>query len=432
MNQNRHRSHTGCWTCKSARRRCDRARPACEACHRRGLVCEGYAVRLRWGSGIASRGRFRGALLPLEDAVPARLPGRQRDLLRNAQQLFTDFSTTGIQLLHATPTASPLLPLLPQLCRHSEALYNVCVALQALLSAPDDTTRFLHCFDAALTRFRAELASTSNSRNADGLPDATFTAGLLLCTIGSMHGLPWTMHLQGMYSLLRIPPTPSSPDMPFSSHLVEVMGVMDLPGLVLARQTSCLHVWRRHCFGRTGVEPVSGLPRSLLDLYSSTFHYADRDSRSAETAEAALWAWTGEGGNPLQYRLWEVHRLAAILNIRQHSVSVPSVPSVSSDTLAMRALDNLDALRQSCADSQAGSSVMNATSFPLFVVGMEIARLSSPPELRDIIRQCFHAQPQQVDAGLHVLLALLERVWAGDPVDIEQFLRQKNMEIRLI
>lgn len=76
------RSHQGCWTCKRRRRRCDNTRPTCQSCVRRGVDCEGYEVRLKWGSGIASRGRYTGADKPLEESVPPRPKGRQRDLIR--------------------------------------------------------------------------------------------------------------------------------------------------------------------------------------------------------------------------------------------------------------------------------------------------------------------------------------------------------------
>lgn len=76
------RSYQGCWTCKRRRRRCDNARPTCQSCARRGIDCEGYEVRLKWGSGIASRGRYTGAEKPLEESVPPRPKGRQRDLIR--------------------------------------------------------------------------------------------------------------------------------------------------------------------------------------------------------------------------------------------------------------------------------------------------------------------------------------------------------------
>jgi len=66
----RHRSHKGCWTCKRKRIHCDETRPGCEQCSKRGLACEGYEIRLRWGAGIASRGRFNGAEKPTKESIP--------------------------------------------------------------------------------------------------------------------------------------------------------------------------------------------------------------------------------------------------------------------------------------------------------------------------------------------------------------------------
>lgn len=51
------------------------------------MDCEGYEVRLRWGSGVASRGRFTGADKPLERNVPRRPKGRRRDLSRERKRL---------------------------------------------------------------------------------------------------------------------------------------------------------------------------------------------------------------------------------------------------------------------------------------------------------------------------------------------------------
>lgn len=44
-------------------------------------------MRLRWGSGIASRGRFTGADKPLDENVPVRPRGRRRDLNRERKKL---------------------------------------------------------------------------------------------------------------------------------------------------------------------------------------------------------------------------------------------------------------------------------------------------------------------------------------------------------
>ncbi|KAJ5556838.1 hypothetical protein N7494_000753 [Penicillium frequentans] len=65
-----HRSHKGCWTCKRKRVHCDETRPGCQQCSKRGLACEGYEIRLRWGAGIASRGRYNGAEKPIKESIP--------------------------------------------------------------------------------------------------------------------------------------------------------------------------------------------------------------------------------------------------------------------------------------------------------------------------------------------------------------------------
>lgn len=87
------RSRAGCWTCKATKRKCDGQRPKCKNCQKRGYECEGYDVRLRWGTGIASRGRFTGADRPVNGSIPQRPKGRRRDLSRErkrTQQLGTE------------------------------------------------------------------------------------------------------------------------------------------------------------------------------------------------------------------------------------------------------------------------------------------------------------------------------------------------------
>lgn len=66
----RHRSYKGCWTCKRKRIQCDEVRPACGKCTLRGISCGGYEIRLRWGAGIASRGKYSGAEKPVQECIP--------------------------------------------------------------------------------------------------------------------------------------------------------------------------------------------------------------------------------------------------------------------------------------------------------------------------------------------------------------------------
>ncbi|UKZ69539.1 uncharacterized protein TrAtP1_010545 [Trichoderma atroviride] len=45
---NFNKTFTACWTCRARSVRCDRAVPHCEQCKQRGLICEGYHIRLVW------------------------------------------------------------------------------------------------------------------------------------------------------------------------------------------------------------------------------------------------------------------------------------------------------------------------------------------------------------------------------------------------
>lgn len=76
----RTRSRGACGNCKKIKRKCDETRPFCDQCTRRGVTCQGYALKLQWGVGIASRGRFLGAAAPLTESVPLKLKGKSRDV----------------------------------------------------------------------------------------------------------------------------------------------------------------------------------------------------------------------------------------------------------------------------------------------------------------------------------------------------------------
>ncbi|KAK1138685.1 hypothetical protein N8T08_002076 [Aspergillus melleus] len=55
-----------CLTCREKCRKCDRARPACNRCITKGLDCGGYPEQFRF-CGIASRGKWKGAQVPVGD-----------------------------------------------------------------------------------------------------------------------------------------------------------------------------------------------------------------------------------------------------------------------------------------------------------------------------------------------------------------------------
>lgn len=71
MSNVRTRSYAGCWTCRKRHRKCTGERPVCQNCKDHRRTCEGYEIRLRWGTGIASRGRLTGASKPTERSTQA-------------------------------------------------------------------------------------------------------------------------------------------------------------------------------------------------------------------------------------------------------------------------------------------------------------------------------------------------------------------------
>ncbi|KAJ5170364.1 uncharacterized protein N7500_003147 [Penicillium coprophilum] len=459
------RSHQGCWTCKRRRRRCDNARPSCRNCSERGATCEGYEVRLRWGAGIASRGHFTGADKPVKNSVPPRQRGRQRDLSRERKRrvelerdsaldgsrdselavsqgvvedevLFNEFMNNGINVLHSTTARDSMLhPRLPQLCQESGALSSICIAFQLALSSTD-SSQFCEYFDTALRTFRSELACSTT------LSDGTLTSGLLLCSIGLMHGLPWTMHLEGMHNILQshglddLHPKPTQTH--FRVHLLEVMGVMDLTCFSVGRQVPEIGIWRRYCQPATpryGIEPVSGLPRTLLDLFAGI---------GVETTEQSLWDWPGETGSFLQCYLWEAHRLAGILTVRQRAnISSTLIPKNNVSTwrqpakcpadtsaLVARVLASLDALRLASAERPTEDIfIKNAILFPMFVAGLEVGVLCCKPEWQQTIRKALLDSHQ-----CEILLSLLEELWRKeDPnLNVHELARQRGLEIGLL
>lgn len=70
------RSRTGCSTCKRRHRKCDETKPACRECQKNNLTCEGYALKLQWEVGVASRGKLTGASLPVLGTASERKRGR--------------------------------------------------------------------------------------------------------------------------------------------------------------------------------------------------------------------------------------------------------------------------------------------------------------------------------------------------------------------
>lgn len=129
------RTAGGCHTCKRRRKKCDQEKPHCRACLRLGLDCEGYEQKLIWGNGIASRGKFKGALIPdpSSQTTTAAVRPRARSDAQVAsvtQSVYTQSSTS--------PAAASLSSESPASVSRSEDA--AAIPLMATMLVRDDET----------------------------------------------------------------------------------------------------------------------------------------------------------------------------------------------------------------------------------------------------------------------------------------------------
>ncbi|WZH40605.1 Zn_clus Fungal Zn 2-Cys 6 binuclear cluster domain containing protein [Fusarium acuminatum] len=434
MSGRKTRSRGACANCKARKRKCDQTRPACVACQSRNQICDGYQLKLQWGFGVASRGRFAGSAVPTLDVGPdsergsttssnspsvnysvARflddpldaddrlLVGSPPRLLKSDDNgyddgvvvdendyLLTQFLESGIYKLFATSVNDRFLQDLRQATKQSPALVTMCCAFQLMWEHPE-TESSRKEFENAVRIFQDEL----EQRNGI-IQGATLCAGSILCTLSMIQGLPWTNQLHCMTDLYSLNASRCSVDLvpdAFTTHGLRVIGVMDLPGLVFGRRTPIIGLWRRlreaelaSPNGLTGgVDTLTGMPRSLLDILAYTDHRA---------AQFALWNWHGEMGDSLQAQLWDAWRYAGIIyrnrmiykeqalggNIPKQT---PAEGLPSTKYLVWRLIASLDILRLAL-DHPTSKGVLygNSGFWPYIIARCEFELLRESPDLK--------------------------------------------------
>lgn len=253
-----------------------------------------------------------------------------------------------------------------------------------------------------------------------------------------------------MYNILKIDDFdgPVSRLSPFRRHQIEVMGLMDLPTFSIGRQNPCIGIWRHHCrgsavnedSGRGKVELVSGLPRSLLDIFSTIGEGA---------TEQDFWDWPGAEGTFLQCQLWEAYRLAGMLALRRcglHGQSVHPLETAGESrhfvlpktaVLVSRILSNVDAIRSASAQPEHKDTlVINAINYPVLVSGLEIDVLKENTAWKDVIRSCFTPTDRRgrFNPERRLLLEILESLWELNDVtvDVNDLALAKGIELGLL
>ena len=267
-----------------------------------------------------------------------------------------------------------------------------------------------------------------------------------------MQGIPWTMHLRGMYNILQSQSVTRSHDQvsPFRAHLLEVMGIMDLPTFAIGRKHPYLGFWRQYCRNRSmpvpseqyDVEVMSGLPRSLVDIFSCIYEGA---------TERDFWDWPGSRGCFLQCQLWEAYRLAGMLVIRHGALRLPSelddnpaqrgqsqrqsaLPTTA--VIITRLLSCVDAIYRASSEAEGKDTlIINAIPYPVFVAGLQSDALNKDPELRDFIRRILLAIAEGPfwNKQYRLLLDLLEEYWTypQNTINIHEIAQSRGIELGL-
>lgn len=257
------------------------------------------------------------------------------------------------------------------------------------------------------------------------------------------------MKLYGLDDELTSSATFSSPEL---GTAVEMLAIMDIPTFIWGRQVASgsLGLWARHRArqesvrpeGRlTGVETLSGLPRSLLDIFSYI---------SEESAELAFLVWPGEVGDVPHCHMWEAYRLAGILigrRVRRKALSGgkdrihPPLPYTSlpekcrpdTEVLVSRLVAALDALGESsCRVEYRSSLAYNSMMYPYVAARLEVAVLRRNPSWISILRRSFElCKPYKETENVRVLSKMLDEALENDDddYDVDQEARRRSVEL---
>ncbi|EGU77589.1 Zn(2)-C6 fungal-type DNA-binding domain [Fusarium oxysporum f. sp. vasinfectum] len=466
------RSRGGCLNCKARKRKCDQARPECHACTQRGMRCQGYSTPLRWVNGVASRGRFAGAPVPDASLVATQGPESNQDLLSMDSETssapnhdtsstasgsisssafspqavgvpsadaqdprFQRFMNNGLNRLYSTEASSWIKPFFEQMAYQSPALVMIAGAIQLYM---DDGNRgmsvkSMEYTDLALQTFRQELSTRYERMHL-----ATICAGLLVCSLCLLQTQPWTKYLELIVDVYDLRTKLSTVDQIsndlHTQHLLEVLGVMDLPSSVIGRVNPSIGVWKlfrrlqddRDEGRATGVEVVSGIPRSLLDIFASIM---DNDPEYTETR---FWDWPGQVGILEVRRRRRMERKARGLPDREDGMSRKGPDT---EVVLCRLISSIDALQKAFEEPRNQHLLVhNGLPYAVVNAGLEVPLLKQHPTwkatLDDVRKSLLGTDSFDL---INTLFEMLDEAWADgtNSFDIEGAARSRNLELAI-
>ncbi|KAG8352450.1 hypothetical protein FVEN_g9548 [Fusarium venenatum] len=456
------RSRNGCTTCKRRHRKCDETKPACLQCQNHNLECDGYAIKLQWDVGVASRGRLTGSSLPVLLDGGIQSESKEQEIeTDNFATSFRQLQTT--QLVAATEESvdylsdyqnSPLdmesysvnntesdwfqlksleeQELLERFFqRTNEPLYLSLIATYLYISSPRNPPPLFHeLCDQSLRLFREQLSGYNGT-----LDSGLINAGTFLCTLHLFQGIPWTNHLNHMMWVYGLFPGAENAhriaDMGYRFSL-EAMAIMDIPTFVRGRDTPTLSIWGYLRAGQAatpeglvgGVESISGIPRSLLDIIARI---------GIPTAEEEFAAWPGHEGSVPHCHLWEAFRLAGILLSRRQNHISNSSPT--NEVLVCRLVATLDALYETRhREEYRHILATNSILYPYTAARLEVSILRQRPSWLKALRKYAELCDAYRDTPNALILEeILDNAMdRGDnDVDLDKQAQQRGVELSL-
>jgi hypothetical protein len=223
----------------------------------------------------------------------------------------------------------------------------------------------------------------------------------------------WTPLLRGLREVLDHRGLLCSPQRPqLADHLLEVVGLLDIPHLTINRLSKPLDIWKTYVAPHrlSGIDQTSGLPFTLVNLFTEL---------ELPDAEKRLWDWPGETGDEfIQIHLWEAFRAAGILHSRAlQSSATPddtdgdatrNTKRPREDILLMKIFASIQAVVDSGAFTFR-QPLAEAMLYPLFIGSLFIR---NNIQQRKLARVAFHYMMDNTESRAnHVAWDIIIEVW---------------------
>ncbi|KAK1635713.1 hypothetical protein BDP81DRAFT_430153 [Colletotrichum phormii] len=234
-------------------------------------------------------------------------------------------------------------------------------------------------------------------------------------------------------------------------HALEFIGLMDMPCLVLGRQCPSMGIWRRFRKvqdswkgGRVGdLEVVTGVPQSLLDIFSDT------PFETAEVSISRFWGWPGEMGEYVQCLLWDCWRFAGLLHIRRREQRRNAArkdaqfvgddqqdASPSSEIVLYRLISGLHLSDVACQLPENQHLLCrNGIVFPLITACLETRLLKRHPDWKQTVDEVRAAAEKRYLFQLaKATWEVLDEAWKDETMefDVDAAIARKGQEVSLL